>query len=70
MQSNGLRGLLTEYGELMAVGGAALDRPMGDVLARLHERLPAVLIDTLREQWDMLAKLDARIAEIRISVHC
>lgn len=64
MQSNGLRGLLTEYGEVMAVGRAALDRAMGDVLARLTERLPAVLIDTLREQWSMLAKLDEQIAEI------
>lgn len=64
MQSNGLRGLLTEYGEVMAVGRAALDRTMGDVLVRLHERLPVVLIDTLREQWGMLAKLDAQIAEI------
>ena len=64
MQSNGLRGLLTEYGEVMAVGRAALDRAMGDVLARLAERLPAVLIDTLREQWNMLAKLDEQIAEI------
>lgn len=26
MQSNGLRGLLTEYGEVMAVGQAALNR--------------------------------------------
>jgi transposase len=64
MQSNGLRGLLMEYGEVMAVGRAALDRAIGDVLARLHERLPTVLIDTLREQWGMLAKLDEQIAEI------
>lgn len=64
MQSNGLRGLLTEYGEVMGVGRASLDRAMGDVLARLHERLPAVLIDTLREQWGMLSKLDEQIAEI------
>jgi transposase len=64
MQSNGLRGLLTEYGEVMAVGRAALDRAMSDVLARLNERLPAVLIDTLREQWEMLGKLDEQIAEI------
>src|SRR5476649_908589 len=70
MQINGLRGLLTEYGEVMAVGRAALDRAMSDVLARLNERLPAVLIDTLREQWEMLGKLDERIAEIerRLSV--
>lgn len=64
MQINGLRGLLTEYGEVMGVGRAALDRAMSDVLARLHERLPVVLIDTLREQWGMLSKLDERIAEI------
>ena len=64
MQSNGLRGLLTEYGEVMAVGRASLNRAMPEVLARLNERLPAVLIDTLREQWDMLGKLDAQIAQI------
>lgn len=64
MQSNGLRGLLTEYGEVMAVGRAALNRSMTQVLTRLGERLPAVLIDTLREQWEMLGKLDAQIAEI------
>lgn len=64
MQSNCLRGLLTEYGEVMAVGRAALNRAMSDVLARLNERLPAVLIDTLREQWEMLAKLDQQITEI------
>jgi len=65
MQSNGLRGLLTEYGEVMAVGRAALDRAMSDALARLSDRLPAVLIDTLREQWNMLAKLDGQIAQIK-----
>lgn len=64
MQSNGLRGLLAEYGEVMAVGRAALNRGMKDALARLAERLPAALIDTLREQWDMLGKLDAQVAQI------
>lgn len=64
MQSNGLRGLLTEYGEVMAVGRAALNQAMKEVLARLSDRLPAVLIDTLREQWEMLSKLDAQIGEI------
>jgi transposase len=64
MQSNGLRGLLTEYGEVMAIGRSALNRSMKEVLARLSERLPAVLIDTLREQWDMLGKLDEQIARI------
>lgn len=64
MQSNGLRGLLGEYGEVMAVGRAALNRGMPETLARLSERLPSVLIDTLREQWEMLAQLDGRIALI------
>ena len=64
MQSNGLRGLLTEYGEVMAVGRAALNRAIPEVLARLNDRLPAILIDTLREQWDMLGKIDQQIAQI------
>lgn len=64
MQSNTLRGLLTEYGEVMAVGRAALNRTMPDVLARLNDRLPAILIDTLREQWVMLGKLDQQVAQI------
>jgi len=64
MQSNGLRGLLAEYGEAMAVGRAGLNRGMKDALTRLAERMPAVLIDTLREQGDMLGKLDEQIAQI------
>jgi transposase len=64
MQSNGLRGLLTEYGEVMAVGRAALNKAMVDVLARLNERLPGMLVNTLREQWSRLGELDGQIAEI------
>jgi transposase len=64
MQSNGLRGLLGEYGEVMPVGRAALNRGMKEALERLAERLPALLIDTLREQWDTLARLDQQILRI------
>lgn len=64
MQTNGLRGLLTEYGEVMGKSRAALDKAMPDVLARLSDRLPAVLIDTLRKQYNGLAGLDAQIAQI------
>ena len=64
MQINSLRGLLTEYGEVMGRGRAALDKAIPAVLARLSDRLPAMLIDTLREQWDGLTKLDEQIAEI------
>jgi transposase len=64
MQINGLRGLLTEYGEVMGKGRAALDKAIPGVLERLVDRLPAILIDTLREQWNGLAELDAQIAGI------
>ncbi|GHA79460.1 putative family 20 transposase [Formosimonas limnophila] len=64
MQVNALRGLLTEYGEVMGVGRASLNRAMNDVLARLNERLPAMLIDTLREQYARLTQLDEEIAQI------
>jgi transposase len=64
MQSNGLRGLLTEYGEVMSKGRAKLDKEIPDALGRLAGRLPAVLIDTLREQWNGLAKLDEQVVQI------
>ncbi|WP_186056171.1 IS110 family transposase [Burkholderia gladioli] len=64
MQINSLRGLLTEYGEVMGKGRAALDKAMPEVLGRVAERLPAVLIDTLREQWSGLTRLDEQVAEI------
>jgi len=64
MQSNGLRGLLTEYGEVMGKSRAALDKAMPQVLARLCERLPAMLIESLREQYARLAQLDEQIAQI------
>lgn len=64
MQSNGLRGLLAEYGEVMSRGRAKLDKEIPAALGRLAERLPAALIDTLREQWNGLARLDEQIAGI------
>ncbi|BEG78242.1 IS110 family transposase IS884 [Achromobacter xylosoxidans] len=64
MQVNSLRGLLTEYGEVMGRGRAALDKAIPEILGRISERLPAVLADTLREQWNGLAMLDKQIADI------
>ena len=58
MQINSIRGLLTEYGEVMGKGRSALDKAIAGVLERLAERLPAVLIETLREQWNGLEKLE------------
>jgi transposase len=64
MQMNSLRGLLTEYGEVMAKSRAALDKAIPGVLARLSERLPAMLIDSLRELWNDLDRLDKQVADI------
>jgi len=64
MQTNGLRGLLAEYGEVVAKGRASLDKGMPTILARVSERLPAFLIDTLREQWSGLAKVDEQVDAI------
>lgn len=64
MQINGLRGLLTEYGEVMRPGRAGLEKALSEILARLSDRLPAVLIDSLREQFAEVSRLDERIAAI------
>lgn len=64
MQSNSLRGLLAEFGEVMPVGRAALSHRTKDAFERLSDQLPAMLSDTLREQWNMLTTLDQQIASI------
>lgn len=69
MQSNALRGMLAEYGEVMNRGRAALNEAMKPALERLAERLPGLLVDTLREQWDRLAQLDLQIQQIESRLH-
>jgi transposase len=63
-QINGLRGLLTEYGEVMPRGRAAIKRDVPLALERLVERLPVVLIDTLREQYARIDDLDRQVHDI------
>lgn len=63
-QINALRGLLTEYGEVMPRGRVGLRNDIVDVFARISERLPAVLVDTLREQFARIGHLDEEIVEI------
>jgi transposase len=64
MQMNCLRGLLTEYGEVMGKSRASLDKAIPGVLERLTDRLPTMLIESMREQWNDLQNLDRQIAEI------
>ncbi len=63
-QTNGLRGLLAEYGEVMPRGRAGMRRDMAGALARVSERLPAMVVETLREQWARVSQLDADVGEI------
>ena len=63
-QINGLRGLLTEYGEVMPQGRAGMRRDMAGILERVSERLPAMVIETLVEQWSRIDRLDEEIGEI------
>lgn len=67
-QINEMRGLLGEYGEVFGLGRKAVDTGIKGALARLAERLPGPLIDTLRDQWNELARLDDRIARIEASL--
>ena len=63
-QINGLRGLLTEYGEVMAKGRSGVRKAIPGALERVSERLPAIVIETLREQWARVLKLDEEICDI------
>ncbi|MBK0096651.1 IS110 family transposase [Erwinia sp. S63] len=64
MQTNALHGLLAEYGEVMRKGHASLVKNVPEILTRLSERLPAVLIDSLREQLSEVERMDDRITDI------
>jgi len=60
-QINCLRGLLTEYGEVMPQGKANVLKGIAEAMANLSERLPAIVIDTLLDQWARIVKLDEEI---------
>ncbi len=68
-QLNGVRGLLAEYGEVMPQGRAGVIRQLPAALGRLSQRLPALLIDTLREQFARIHKLDEQILQIEQRLH-
>ncbi|MDR6203951.1 hypothetical protein QF025_002671 [Paraburkholderia graminis] len=51
IQTNALRDLLHEFGEILPESYRAFSKAFPAALARAAERLPAMLIDSLREQW-------------------
>ena len=63
-QINCLRGLLAEYGEVMPQGRAGLRRGIVAAFERVSERLPWIVVETLREQWARVIQLDEEISDI------
>ncbi|MBN3807448.1 IS110 family transposase [Paraburkholderia sp. Ac-20336] len=62
MQSNALRSILYEFGEILSEGYEPFAKEIAPALARTSERLPAMLVDSLREQWARIQALNADIA--------
>ncbi len=63
-QINCLRGLLAEHGEVMPQGRAGMRRDIASALERVSQRLPGLVVDTLREQWVRVTDLDSEIDRI------
>ncbi len=53
-----------EQQAVMAQGRAGISRTIGPALKRVAERLPAMIVETLREQWARVGQLDREIGEI------
>jgi transposase len=64
MQVNQLRGLLYEFGAELPAGRNQAIARIPEELARLESVLPAMVIDTVREQLKRIGGLDQDIAEI------
>lgn len=64
MQTNAIRGILYEFGEVLPEGHVMLMRALPQTLAHRSETLPAMLIETLREQWERVQSIEAEIAVI------
>jgi transposase len=64
MQTNALRGFLYEFGQVLPEGHRPLAKAWPAALAALTEQLPAMLLDSLREQWARGQRVDSEIAAI------
>jgi len=63
-QCNVLHGLLLEYGEAFSKGRKALRDAFPGIVARLEGRIPDVVVDTFRDHFSRLSKLDQDILEV------
>ncbi len=58
------RAAYDELSKVMAQGKVGVRKGIAEALAKLSDRLPAMVIDTLREQWARIVKMDEEIASI------
>lgn len=61
MQSNALRGLFYEFGMILPEGYAALVKVMSDAFAQAENQVLELLLESLREQWQRVLRLDEEI---------
>jgi transposase len=64
MQTNALRGLLYEFGEVLPEGYGEFSTRISGALAKVADRLPTMLIDSLREQWTRVQATDKEITAL------
>lgn len=64
MQSNALRGLFYEFGIVLPEGHAQLAKAMPETFAEAENQVPPVLLESLREQWSRVLRLDEEIRVI------
>jgi hypothetical protein len=72
MQTNALRDLLYEFGEVLPDGYRAFSQAIFASLTKVTDHLPSILIDSPREQWSRVQAIDGEIAvlERRLSAAC
>ncbi|WKN22036.1 IS110-like element ISAzvi3 family transposase [Azotobacter vinelandii] len=66
MQSNGLRGLFYELGIVLPEGYAPLSKAMPEAFAEAENQVPPVLLESLREQWARVLRLEEEIQVIEL----
>lgn len=64
MQTNALRGLFYEFGEVLPSGHGALLKELPRRWAALETRLPALLIESLREQYQRVQSVEQDIIQV------
>lgn len=66
MQSNGLRGLLYEFGIVLPEGNTQPSKAVPEAFADVEHRVPSMELDSVRDQWTRIIQLDEEIRKIEL----